>query len=205
MRCSLFLLVSTFVMNGMVSDWAVNSPRHWFVRTAVVLGFLSPLLLARALEPFVTLLLQSATIAAVANFAWYPQARNPYGVTVQNPRQSKDLKQWIRPARFSLATILLATGLFATLLAIGTRMPNLNGNAWRSMVLIGVCSGLCVSVTQIGARYRNRSRTIPLMVLCSLLLAIPLAWFDWLIPSLIGWAGWHPREYFHRRIHGDRR
>lgn len=176
-------LVSTFVVNGVVGLWASKSPRHWFIRTAIVLGILSPLLLAGALEPFVALLLQSTTIAAIGSHWRQRQVLSNDESVIRIQRN-----------RFSLASGLLATGLFATLLAIGIRLPELNGNAWLSMVLIGICSGLCVSVAQIGPPEGNRWRTIALILLCGVLFAIPLAWFDWLVPSLVGWAGWPPES-----------
>ncbi len=177
------LLVSTFVANGVVSLWATKSPLHWFVRTAIVLGTLSPLLLAGAFEPFATLLLQSTTIAAIGRFWRHTEVLNTDESAIQSQRH-----------RFSLASVLLAVGLVATLLAIGIRMPELNNNAWLSMVLIGICSGLCVSVAQVGPQQGSRWRTIALVLPCGLLFAIPLAWLDWLVPSLVGWAGWPPES-----------
>ena len=177
------VLVSTFVANGVVSLWAIKSPLHWFVRTAIVLGTLSPLLLAGALEPFATLLLQSTMIAATGSFWRQRRVLNTDESAIQSKRN-----------RFSLATVLLTTGFVATLLAIGIRMPELNGNAWLSMVLIGICPGLCVSVAQIGPGKGFRWRTTLLIVLCGILFAIPLAWLDWLVPSLVGWAGWPPES-----------
>ena len=52
------LLVTSFTCVGLLALWAATSPQHWFVRTAIVLGVLSPLLFRPMYEPFLTLATQ---------------------------------------------------------------------------------------------------------------------------------------------------
>lgn len=181
------LLVSTFVALGIVGVWAATSRLHWFVRAVAVLGILSPLLIAQALEPFLTLLVEATTIATGVVLWRVMQQWRHNGLTfVERIKTS---------TQFTVAAILLTIGLSAIVLAVGVYMPELNWNAWQSMLLIGVGSGLCVWFAQLGVHARVRSRILcPALVVGGILVAIPIAWFDWFVPSLVGWAGWPPES-----------
>jgi hypothetical protein len=58
------LLVSTLATTGLVALAAATARGHWFLRTAAFLAVIAPLLAIPAYEPFVTLALQGASIAA---------------------------------------------------------------------------------------------------------------------------------------------
>ena len=115
------LLVTSYACVGLVALWAATSPRHWFVRTAVVLGVLSPLLFVPAYEPFVAFVLESLVIVAGVQVArWWRRQR------AENPTYSvfRTLRTARLPAvRFSLLTFLLATVLVAGAITIGVRIP----------------------------------------------------------------------------------
>jgi hypothetical protein len=162
------LLVSTFATVGIVTTLAVWSSRHWFLRTAVVVAMLSPLLVIPATELFVTLLLEAATIAA--------------GLGVVELIRTRAAN-----VRFSLLSLVLCTTLVGLLLAVGRALPQLNRYAWQSLLLMGVGSGLCVLLGHAAVARRPRwYLRLPPIVLVSLLIGLALAWFDWFVRSLQG-------------------
>ncbi|WP_145073028.1 hypothetical protein [Aureliella helgolandensis] len=83
-------------------------------------------------------------------------------------------------------------------------MPLLNGAAWTSVVVIGLCMGGCVLLGTASAPKRFASKSgglkgralIGLLSLAgAILLALPLLAFDWLIPSLLSqFMGWPPES-----------
>jgi len=97
------LLVTSFTCVGLVALWAATSPRHWFVRTAVVLAILSPLMLIPAYEPLVVFLIQFIfVVAGVTVYRWHDGA-NGHGSHSATSRGAREVKA----LRFSTSTLLL--------------------------------------------------------------------------------------------------
>lgn len=187
------VLISTLTLQGVASVWVADLPWPWLVRASLMAVVLSPLLLADIAEPFAILLLEAATVFAGLYLWGIWKTREGTGHS-RVPQQSLP-STWSTGARVSLTSLLLATGIAAVLFAVAAATPELNAKAWTSMVLIGCCAGLCTLI----ARGAVRSRAHCLLVVSaalagSVLLAVPLAFFDWFVPSLVGWAGWPPES-----------
>lgn len=125
------LLISALTTNGLLAIGAAPSPRPWLVKTALYLACLSPLLLVPAYEPFIALTIQGYIIAlGVAMLRrWRIVPPNPSSL------------ERTGVGRFSLATLIIATTLTGVVAAIISNVPVLNADAWRSVILIGLCSG----------------------------------------------------------------
>jgi len=107
------LLVTSFTCVGLVALWAATSPRHWFIRTAVVLAALAPLLAVPAYEPFLALSLQACVIVAgVQIWPWVKRSRFKYAIAVQAKSTERNRPH---PLHFALRMLLLATPAVAVL------------------------------------------------------------------------------------------
>jgi hypothetical protein len=111
------LLVTSFTTVGLVALWAAVSRWHWFLRCAVLLAILSPLLFVPAYEPFLVYAIQASIIVAGVQFA--PgmnrlRSRFPYRLT----RQPKPAGQtYFSELRYLRRPLLYATPL-AVLIAL---------------------------------------------------------------------------------------
>lgn len=174
------LLISSLVCFGLLSAWAATSPRHWFVRTGVLVAAISLLLLIPAYEPVVVFAMQGLTVAAGVQVArWWGRRKERHGLL---PKRT----------RFSLATVLLVTVYVAITAAVIAKLPELNFRAWQSVVLIGFVSGLA---TLLGLwMVHGRSVRWWLRVVVGLVLALgislPLVWGDWFLQSMAQGYGW---------------
>ena len=108
------LLVTSFTCVGMLAMWAATSPRHWFVRVAVVFVVLSPLLAVPAHEVFATFVIE-CTVVAVGATAY----RKSY-----------------LGRRFSLSALLFMVAVVSISTVISLRLPRLNGTAWITIRLM---------------------------------------------------------------------
>jgi len=170
------LLISALTTNGLLALWAATSHRNWFLRTALYLAYLSPLLLVPAYEPFIALTLQGAVIVA--------------GVALRRLRarrllNASDVRDPQRGRRFSLATMLQATMLLSIAAAIAVRVPTLNRFAWQSMGAIGLCSGLTFAAIYWAGTARRRIVAVALALCASLLLGAIAGLTDWFLYSAI--------------------
>ena len=110
------LLATSFTTVGLLSLWAATSPRHWFVRTVVVLALLSPILVVPAYELFLAVVLAiGVTCIGIMGrrFHYY--------------RKNSTLAERL-PRRFSLRSGFLVVSVLAVALAIGAQVPN---SAWQ--------------------------------------------------------------------------
>ncbi|MCI0335695.1 MAG: hypothetical protein L0228_21015 [Planctomycetes bacterium] len=164
------LLVTSFTCVGLLALWAATSPRHWFLRTAIVLTVLAPLLLIPAYEPFVVFALQCGIIAI--------------GVAVY---RKSSLSR-----RFSLLTFLLAVVLVAMCALIAIRLPRLNVHGWSTLVLNGLGAGVATLVGGWWCVGRRKIVAWPLGVIVCLVIGFLLSMFDWFFPSIANYTSWPP-------------
>jgi hypothetical protein len=183
------LLVTSFTCVGLLALWAGTSRRHWFVRTALVLAILSPLLVIPALEPFFVLALQSLLVAL--GVIVYRRK------TTQRPANAgSPIDESAQPAsriRFSLTTLLLLMVLAAIGATVFVRFPRLTVPGWISILLNGALSGIA---TLSGAWMIVSTRKVwvwPLGIVVCIAVGGCLSAFDWFIPSITGIvSGWPP-------------
>jgi hypothetical protein len=105
------LLVTSFTSMGLIALWAATSRWHWFVRWAVVLATLSPLLAVPPYEPFLIFALQAGVI--VAGVKLWPYLKRVR--TVEVPNSAPAHGDPSRALRFVLRTLLLASPIVAVL------------------------------------------------------------------------------------------
>ncbi|MEZ6098324.1 MAG: hypothetical protein R3E01_05075 [Pirellulaceae bacterium] len=181
------LLICVLSAYGVVGLWATKSQQHWFIRAMVAMGVLSPLLIADAYEPIVMLTGQLAIVAIGSRFSrrW---RRLRVGAREGKPVDTRR-GGWLR---VSVADLLLTLAVFAAVLGVIVRLPELNVRAWVSMCWISIVSGLCILIADLASR---RLIYFPLAMLSAALIATPLAWFDWFVPSLTSMAGWPPEDF----------
>ncbi|HVT29914.1 MAG TPA: hypothetical protein VHE81_17990 [Lacipirellulaceae bacterium] len=164
------LLVTSFTSVGLLALWTATSSRHWFVRTAIVIACLSPLLIVPALEVFVAFVIECAIISA--------------GVVAY--RRS-------RPGRrISLAGSLLITALAAVAVSIAALLPALNVYAWTTVALNGAAGG---TAALLGAWFFvSRRKWIAALaaIIGCVVVGTALSQFDWFYPSIVNWTGWPP-------------
>jgi hypothetical protein len=165
------LLISSFVCFGLLSAWAATSPRHWFVRTGVLVAVLSLLLLIPAYEPIVVFALQGLTVAAgVQRARWWRRRKEGRGLL---PRRT----------RFSLATVLLVTVYVAIAAAVFAKFPEQGFSAWLNMILVGVVTGTAIllGLWMVHGQLARWWRRLALGIVLSVVIALLLLWDDWVI------------------------
>lgn len=182
------LLISTLTTNGLLALWAATSRRHWFLRTAIYLACLAPLLLVPAYEPFVGLACQGAFIAFGIHVGrWIVRLRKTENLREQGER---------RPWNFSLSTLLFAAVIVAAASAVSTEAPPLNRQAWINVVGIGTFAGVA-SLASYAAIHVFRRRLRVLLVILLLLVAtfagLIMGGIDQFLLSFVDVeAGWPP-------------
>jgi hypothetical protein len=187
------LLVTTFTCVGLVALWGATSPRHWFVRTAAVLGVLSVPLLIPAYEPLIVFALQTVVVlVGVAAWRWWA-GRRTHGEIAQT--ELEGLKPRIA-FRFSLITLLLFTPVVAVVVTLITKtvmgLTEQNFESVSTLALNGVASGCAVLL---GAWILvSRRKWVAWSAALSLCLGIGavMAWFDWLFASVVVYQSWPP-------------
>lgn len=171
------LLVSSFASVGLLALWTATSRRDWFLRTSVFVGTLSLLLLIPAYEPFVAFILQGAVTA--------------FGLSAY--------RRFIHSAAststsFSLATLLRMMVIACGAAAVAAKLPTLNMLAWRSVILLGITTGLATLVSRwvvYGVSLRLGWRCVVAVILITCI-SLPLVFGDWFVPSVNGLLGWPP-------------
>ncbi|HJQ80497.1 MAG TPA: hypothetical protein VJ828_11105, partial [Lacipirellulaceae bacterium] len=184
------LLVTSFTCVGLLALWAATSPRHWFLRAAMVVAALLPLLLVPAYEPLVVFALQSIiVVAGVFVYRWRrarlaQQAPQPTTVDPESPTGF----------RFSLSSLLLAMVLLAVASLIIARLPKLNHYAWSSALIIGAACGSATLIAAWMVVSPRKWLAWPIgLVLCIGFGAI-LWGVDWFAYSLVKQLDWPPRD-----------
>ena len=169
------LLVSSLVCFGLLSAWAATSPRHWFVRTGVLTGVLSLLLLIPAYEPVVVFALQGLTVAAgVQSYRWWKRRKEGRGLL---PKK----------ARFSLATVLLLTVYVAIAAAVISRMPEQEFTGWLVFMFLGIAMGIATlfGLWLANGRVKSKRQRLALGLLLLLSALLTLLLTDLSLSSLI--------------------
>jgi hypothetical protein len=187
------LLVSTLTTTGLIALWAANSHRHWFLRAAVFLAALAPLLLVPAYEPFLALALEGATIAGgVQLLRRRERRRATLASRAVSPPAPDAAKR--RLPRFRLATVLQAMVVIGIAAAITARCPALNREGWQSIVAGGIGGGIAVLLGWFAATRNGWRKAAGLAAACvgALAIAFVVRQFDWFALMLIGGDGWPP-------------
>jgi hypothetical protein len=166
------LLATSFTCLGLLSLWAAWSPQHWFLRAAVFLAVLSPLLLVPAYEPFVAYALQGMVVACgTAARRWWLRRRQKSEAA---PAQSTPAN-----LRFSLSTLLLLMALVAVLTPIAIKLPRLDVRSWVSVAAIGTACGL----TTLAAAWMSAARLVfiawPVGVALAVAMGFAVSQVDW--------------------------
>jgi len=99
------LLVTSFTTVGLIALWAATSRWHWFLRIAVVLALISPILLVPAYEPFLVFAIE--TCAIVAGVKLWPYMRRLQWIEVKQDNEAA--RDPTRGLRFILRMLLIAT------------------------------------------------------------------------------------------------
>jgi hypothetical protein len=172
------LLVTSFTCVGLVALWAATSPRHWFLRTAVVVAFLSPLLFIPAHDPFLVFVSQAATIAiGIAIYHWWQMRLKRVSPLAVPPNSQLHSPR----TRYSLSSAMLAVALVAGALATCVRIPREVWLSWPSMLLIGVPFAVA-SLVGLWLAY-GRSPTLRRIIVSAVVVmcdSVVLAYFiDW--------------------------
>ncbi|WP_425396332.1 hypothetical protein [Aeoliella sp.] len=148
------LEITSLAMGGLLGLWAATSRWHWFARCTVVLGLLAPLLCRPIYEPFVTLLVEVATVVL--------------GVAIYRRRWPR----W----QFSLSGVMMFTVVVAVVMAGLARAPEMDFYLWRAVFGMGVVSGSCTLLATwlvTTNRWLGASRAI---AVCLAVPAMGLAW-----------------------------
>jgi hypothetical protein len=186
------VLVTSFTSTGLFALWAATSPRHWLLRSAVVLLVLLPLLLIPAYELWIIFALQICVVLSGVQIQRRLTARRRSQAGSFEPPSSPN-----RQFRFSLRTLFAITALVAVLTAIVTRMvtnwPQQSVESWTTIVLNGVCSGCAVLLGAWMLAAQRKRITWPAALVICLGLAVVMARFDWLVLSVQAHQNWPPR------------
>jgi hypothetical protein len=179
------LLVSSLSTAGLLALWAATSRRHWFVRVAVYLAAISPLLFVPAAELFVLFALQGLVIAAAV--AWW-RRKNSVRIVFAGDRT-----RW----RFSMSTLLLAMAPVGVAAFAASRLPTLTRYGWQSVLLVAAAGGItiataCWAATREG--WKRRCAAFALVLVLSLVYGLTLGWFDWIGMAISGLSEWPPTE-----------
>jgi hypothetical protein len=172
------IIVTSTSLFGLLSLCAVTSPRHWFLRTASVLGVLLMFLLIPAYELFVCFGTQALVLCiAIA-------ARR--GVILWRVRRSTangDVNNRLLPkvsgshSHFSLQTLLLITVVIAILVWVSTGLPNFELVAWAIVVGMGIQAAI-QTIMAAWIVYGGISKwlRIPLAILIPIASHVTLLW-----------------------------
>ena len=179
-----FTLLTSFALVGLLSLWAATSPRHWLVRTIVVLALLAALLLIPAYEPLLVFAIQAGVIVAGAKL-W----------------QSR-----LRPQiRFSMRTLLLLImPLAAAGALIAAQVAAQGREAWTTIALLGVASGCAVLLGAWMSSTRRPLITWPIAIFLCIGIGIIVIWQDWFVISMLWTNGWPPNPAYWEALPGSR-
>jgi hypothetical protein len=180
------LVVTSFTCTGLGSLWAATSPRHWFVRAAVLLVFLSPLLLVPAYELFVVFLIEGVVVAGGVKLYRWRMNRHARG----DRDTTTELSARATSVQFSLSTLLLVTILVAVGIPIAVRLPFLTAQAWGSVALDGTLCGVATLLAAWMFVSRRKWIAWPLCIALCGALGIILCFTDSFIYGLVYAQEW---------------
>jgi hypothetical protein len=150
------LLVTSFTCVGLVALWAATSPRHWFLRTVVVLAPLSPLLAVPAYEPFLIFALQVFVI--VIGVQCWPSLNWRIQITEAAQPATTRLK-WLQVLQFLLRMLLFVTPVVAGITLLS---PLLQIPLWGPVLIFAfesaailVCAIIWLAVLQLWRAIRR--------------------------------------------------
>ena len=177
------LLISALTTNGLLALWTATLRRHWFLRTAIYLTCLSPLLLVPAFEPFIALAIQGSVIAGGVRLRRWLRRR-----ISDEPDAIKSPLRW----RFSLLTMLQLMAILGLASAIAPQVASLNRFAWQSIVAIGICSGITSAMACWAASIKGLRLALGGVAALATALALGalLGAIDWFVLSTISSGGW---------------
>lgn len=160
-------LTTTLVSTGLLGVWAGTSTRHWFVRFAVSIAVLSPLVWADGHELFLLLFFQIVLVALSVD--QLGRFRDRSDVATSGAGR----------VRFSLLTTLLATVVFAILSAITMRSENM-----RPAILLALAVGasICAVPVVLGwvvgiAVTRRQMRPRVCLIIGGIATSVVMIWF----------------------------
>lgn len=195
------LLVTPLSSVGILAIQAATWRLHWFVRTAIVLGCLSPLLWVPAFEPFVAFVLEAATVAGVIALG-RRRAPVPHESSCATPaadvvgaepgRVPVEATRARLPGgqlKISLLSLFLLTTLAAAGAAVFQRMPSFDGRTWLSILVVGTGSAGSVLLGRVGASglFRGWLRW-PIIVLGQGAIALTLALTDQFVWAMFNYG-----------------
>jgi hypothetical protein len=187
------LLVTSFTCVGLVALWAATAPRHWFLRTAVLMAVLALPLIVPAYEPAVMFSVQACVVVSGVSI-WRRRRRPSESIITDTVRTTDSQRSHV--CQFSLSTFLLATMLLAIGMAPAVRaaayFSQITYAAWTAMVIDGAAVGGIVLVAAwFLATPRKRLRW-PAMILLVVMLTVATAALDWLYVSIFVSEVWPP-------------
>ncbi len=165
------LVATSGALVGLLALWAAWSPRHWFLRTAVVGGVLLLAVPIPAYEPMLGFLTQ--VIVVTSALAVVDVRRRDTRAHGDGELGSGDRS--VRP-HFSLSTLLLVVAVAAVAAAVAARIP---ADVWAAWVPI-LGGGFFLAANTLLAAWAAQSsrrlatRTVVLIVMAPLL-SIPVA------------------------------
>lgn len=187
----LWLLVGSVAVCGLLAVWAAFSARHWFTRTAVLIGGAWLLTIVPASDLVIVFAAETACIVIPLS-AW--RSWTSRGERAMPAGSESRL-------RFRLLDLLLITAVCAAVAAIAARLPAELLATWPFHVMWGVACGCTVTaaccallggrapiltaITPLVAAYFSSQTPDPLAVI---MLAHPPCLYDWQWPE---WA-WYP-------------
>jgi hypothetical protein len=164
---------------GMFALWAAASPRHWFIRTAVVGGAILITLLIPAYEVVILLTIETAVVV-VGLAIWRQRRRSRAGIVTSSIEPRWRL-------RISMETLMLAVVVVAVMMAVAARAPSIPLSEWYQSSLSGLSSGLaaliCVWLVFGRARWRRRLLAVPAIVVTLAFVVVCLQWAGLLVIS----------------------
>ena len=109
----LWLMASSSTVSGLLAIWAALSPRHWFVRAAVLIGVVWLLAWVPAYDLAIVFIAQTACIVIALSVWRWRRARARHGGNALSQRSM----------RFRLVDLFLATAAIAAVAAFTARFP----------------------------------------------------------------------------------
>ena len=147
------LIATSSSLIGLLAIWAAWSPRHWFLRTAAIMGVLLLAVLIPAYEPMLAFLIQAIVVTGALAVVKLRRAR-----TEEYLGEQLGADGTVHPIgpRFSLATLLLLVAIAAVAFAVGARIPAEVWAAWLPIACIGICLGSITLLATWAVQSRRR-------------------------------------------------
>jgi len=177
----MLVTVSAF---GLLSLWIVRSKRHWFLRFAVLAGFLWFAVVVTAYDVAMICLTQAAVVVTTLGFIRWLQSR-------REPGRFRWRLRALTAVRYELRDLFLAGAVVACLAGLGVTIPERAWAYWREMLAGGVGFGLSVSAA--GLILLPRTRVLVVVVWSGLgVLAFLLVLAHASVSDSTPWVAPHP-------------